>query len=118
MFRLNQKQPSSNGLLRALCSQKSNGCRIKRDTINGISVQSVLESAHCSFILAGMILFGLFYSFLIFQEKCEKYWPDKKAQYGDYVVTLKKEETHADYIVRDFIITLKLEVMNYITCLF
>ncbi|XP_071799509.1 receptor-type tyrosine-protein phosphatase T-like [Asterias amurensis] len=43
------------------------------------------------------------------KEKCEKYWPDKTAQYGDYVVTLKKEETHADYIVRDFIITLKLE---------
>ncbi|XP_071799861.1 receptor-type tyrosine-protein phosphatase T-like [Asterias amurensis] len=43
------------------------------------------------------------------KEKCQKYWPDKTAQYGDYVVTLKKEETHADYIVRDFIITLKLE---------
>ncbi|XP_071799860.1 receptor-type tyrosine-protein phosphatase T-like isoform X2 [Asterias amurensis] len=43
------------------------------------------------------------------KEKCEKYWPDKTAQYGDYVVTLKKEETHADYIVRHFIMTLKLE---------
>ncbi|XP_071800429.1 receptor-type tyrosine-protein phosphatase T-like isoform X2 [Asterias amurensis] len=41
--------------------------------------------------------------------KCEKYWPDKTACYGDYVVTLKKEVTQPDYIVRDFMMVRKMQ---------
>ncbi|XP_071800431.1 receptor-type tyrosine-protein phosphatase T-like [Asterias amurensis] len=41
--------------------------------------------------------------------KCEKYWPDKTACYGNYVVTLKKEVTQPDYIVRDFMMDRKMQ---------
>ena len=50
----------------------------------------------------------LFLPFL--QGKCEKYWPDKSAIYGNLLVKLSNEETHADYIIRDFVVGMKLEV--------
>ena len=59
-----------------------------------------------------ILIWCLLYSVSNLQRKCEKYWPDKTAYHGDVVVTLRKEETHADYIVRDFLINLKLQVIT------
>ena len=53
-------------------------------------------------------IFHLFSTLL--QGKCEKYWPDKSSTYGNLLVKLASEATHADYIIRDFVVGVELEV--------
>ena len=48
------------------------------------------------------------------QVKCHKYWPDNSepATYGDYKVTLLKQEELANYCIRDFTIE-KVSMVHY-----
>lgn len=38
------------------------------------------------------------------KKKCEKYWPDTTATYGDITVTLQWEKCYLDYTIRNFIL--------------
>ncbi|EDO26273.1 predicted protein, partial [Nematostella vectensis] len=45
------------------------------------------------------------------KEKCHKYWPDtnQPKPYGQYTVSLCKNEAFADYTVRTFLVTVRLQ---------
>ncbi|XP_023214730.1 receptor-type tyrosine-protein phosphatase kappa-like [Centruroides sculpturatus] len=38
------------------------------------------------------------------KKKCEKYWPDTTASYGDITITLQSEKCYLDYTIRNFLL--------------
>lgn len=50
-----------------------------------------------------LYLFGLFWKTLLFQAKCEQYWPDEKGKIkiGDFIIKNNKTDTFANYTIRE-----------------
>ena len=67
-----------------------------------------------SLIYVSVIILYIVVLILVTQVKCHRYWPNSGANvYGNYKVTLHKEEQLTNYCLRQFIIEQVLYIIRY-----